>query len=84
MGYRMQKHGPSRPAERREVISASDCLECGHVITDHHRAGGGVHNGTVENWRGSRSHCIGNRDTCPCRKFIQPHEFTRRSVRMGG
>jgi hypothetical protein len=83
MGYRtMSKHGPYQGAQRKEVISAHECLECGHVITDHHRAGTGWHGGEKESDK-RRDHCIGNRDTCPCRKFVQPHEFTRHSVRMG-
>jgi hypothetical protein len=68
------KHGPSFHAARREAISSSSCLDCGHLITDHHRAGGGWHGGKAENWHGKRSHCIGNNDTCPCRDFRQPHE----------
>lgn len=83
MGYAAKKFGPSRGAQQTEVISASDCLECGHVVTDHHRAGGGVHNHQNDTWRGARDHCIGNRDRCPCRQFVQPHTFTRHSVRMG-
>lgn len=83
MGYRVQKQGPPIAAQVREVISAHQCLECGHVVSDHHRAGGGLHNHKNEAWVGVRDHCIGNRDTCPCRKFVQPHTFTRHSVRMG-
>lgn len=76
------KHLPVQRAERIEVISAHTCLECGHVITDHKRAGlGGTGRGEkMENARGERDHCIGKGDTCPCRKFVQPHTFTRTSV----
>ena len=83
MGYAPQKFGRGRGAERVEVLSSQACLQCGHVVTDHHRAGGGLHNGQNAQWRGSRDHCIGDRDTCGCRGFVQPHTFTRHSVRMG-
>lgn len=81
MGYRVQKHGPQIQAQQREVLSSHECLECGHVVTDHHRAGGGWHNGTQSDK--DRDHCIGAKDTCPCRKFVQPHRFTRTSVVLG-
>jgi hypothetical protein len=84
MGYAPQKFGPSRRAERVEVLSSPACLQCGHVVTDHHRAGGGWHNGNEDNQHRERSHCIGNSDTCPCRKFIQPHQFTTKSIYLGG
>lgn len=86
MGYQeLTKHGRSGRAERVEVVSAHECLECGHLITDHLRAGmgGQGRKSRVEQSRGERDHCIGNRDTCPCRRFVQPHTFTRTSVRMG-
>ena len=82
MGYTPKKFGPYRSAEHREVISASNCLACGHLVTDHHRAGGGWHNGTGSEKR--RDHCIGNRETCGCRQFVQPHTFTQRSVMVQG
>jgi hypothetical protein len=59
----------------KERISNSECLDCGHIITDHHQARTGWHNG-VE-WRGEaprREKCIGDRGTCPCRKFAHGHE----------
>jgi hypothetical protein len=60
----------------KEAISSSDCLHCGHLITDHHRAG---QRGTgrmmeVEYARGKRDSCIGDGGTCSCRQFQQPHE----------
>jgi hypothetical protein len=59
----------------KEAISASDCLHCGHLISDHHRAGqkGIGRTLEVEHARGARDHCIGDGDTCSCRKFVQPH-----------
>ena len=70
----------------KEVISAHLCLECGHVITDHHRAGTGWHNGNLQHAKhaGKRDGCIGDRGTCPCKRFTQPHEFTRTSVNVQG
>lgn len=65
----------------KELLSSSECLECGHLVTDHHRAGGGWHNGEPSEKR--RDHCVGNRDRCPCRRFVQPHTLTRKSVVMG-
>lgn len=86
MGYRPDKRQAPEVGHHREPVSSTECLECGHLITDHHKAGGGWHNGASEKWKASavRDHCIGNRDTCPCRKFVQPHTFTRTSVVMGG
>jgi hypothetical protein len=87
MGYQeLEKHRGRGHAERREYISASECLECGHLITDHLRAGmgGQGRRSRIEHSRGDRDHCIGNRDTCACRKFVQPHTFTRKSIQMGG
>ena len=83
MGRQVQKHGPQIQAQHREVLSAHECLECGHLVTDHHRAGGGWHNGIVEHQRGERDGCIGAKGTCPCRRFVQPHKFTRHSVGFG-
>lgn len=87
MGYQEldRRRGTGR-AERIEVVSSHECLECGHLITDHHRAGmgGQGRQSRIENSRGERDHCTGNRDTCPCRKFVQPHTFTRTSIQLGG
>ena len=79
---KVDKHGPQSRAERVEYISSTTCLECGHLITDHKRAGQGgfSRHETIEASRGRRDHCIGNRDTCPCRNFIQPHTFARHTV----
>jgi hypothetical protein len=83
MGYAPKKFGPYRQAEHVEVISASNCLACGHLVSDHHRAGGGWHNGKNDDPRKRRDHCIGQGDTCPCRVFVQPHTFTRKSIQLG-
>lgn len=59
----------------KELVSNHECLECGHLITDHHQAKRGWHNG--ETWRGSappREQCIGNYGTCPCKRFKHGHE----------
>lgn len=77
------KYRPNCSAAKREAVSSAVCLDCGHTITDHHRAGGGFH-ADAERQRGERSHCIGRGDTCPCRKFVQPHTFTRKSVMVDG
>lgn len=79
-----RRQGPIR-AERIEVLSSQTCLECGHLVTDHLRAGmgGQGRKSKIEHSRGERDHCVGNRDTCPCRRFIQPHTFTRKSIRVG-
>ena len=86
MGYQeLKKHQGTGHAQRIEYVSSHECLECGHLITDHLRAGS-VEQGRksqIENSRGERDHCCGNRDTCKCRRFIQPHTFTRKSIRMG-
>ena len=79
------KFGPPVQAERREVISSYLCLGCGHGVQDHKRAGlhGIGRMEQPEQARGARDHCIGDRDRCPCRRFEQPHTYTRRTVRMG-
>jgi ribosomal protein L32 len=65
-------------AERIEYISAHECQNCGHIITDHKRAGEGElgRKSHVEGWKESakRDYCIGNHGTCNCRLFRQPHE----------
>ena len=65
----------------KEIISASECLDCGHSISDHHRAGGGWHNGQYG--CGPRENCIGAYGRCLCKRFVQPHTFTRKSVGFG-
>lgn len=67
----------------KEPISSATCLDCGHLVTDHHRAGGGWHNGKNAEWRGRRDGCIGAKGTCLCRKFVQPHELNKVSVGFG-
>lgn len=87
MGYQqLDPRKGTGHAQRIEYVSSHECLDCGHVITDHLRAGTGElgRKMRVEDARGQRDHCIGNRDTCACRKFVQPHTFTRTSVHLGG
>lgn len=78
MGRPPDKFGPAIHAERREVISAHECLNCGHVITDHKRCGEGElgRKSKVENWKeyAKRDSCIGDRGTCNCKAFRQPHQ----------
>ena len=83
---KVDKHGPQSRAERVEYISSTTCLECGHLITDHKRAGikGVGRNEQVENGYGVRDGCIGDRGTCQCHKFTQPHQFSRHSVIVKG
>lgn len=85
MGYQeLDKRRGHGHAERIEQLSSHECLECGHLVTDHLRAGmgGQGRKSRMENARGERDHCIGNRDTCPCRRFVQPHTFTRKSIQL--
>ena len=65
------KHGPPIHASHREVIEGSECWACGHIITDHKRAGQGgeSHREHVETMRGRRDGCIGDRGTCRCTGF---------------
>lgn len=62
----------------KEALSGHECLNCGHVVTDHKRAGQGgySHKETVEKWKeyAKRDSCIGDRGTCNCKLFRQPHE----------
>lgn len=78
MGHSPDKFGPSIHAERREVLSSPVCLNCGHIVTDHKRAGEGElgRNSKVEHWKAyaKRDSCIGDRGTCNCKLFRQPHE----------
>ena len=73
----LKKMGPLH-AERIEYISSERCLNCQHLITDHKRAGEGElgRHSRVENWKihGKRDSCIGDRGTCNCKMFRQPHE----------
>lgn len=77
MGWhgKIDKHGSPIRAERIEPISAHTCLECGHLIADHHRAAR-----WQDDVQKERDHCIGKGGTCPCRQFVQPHRFTRKTV----
>lgn len=59
----------------KEIVSNHLCLDCGHLLTDHHQARGGWHN--TPTWRGTpprREACIGDYGRCPCKKFAHAHE----------
>jgi hypothetical protein len=68
----------------KEPVSSHLCLDCGHLITDHKKAGlGGV--GRRERMERAkefarREQCLGDRGRCLCKTFVQPHTFTRHTV----
>lgn len=60
------------------------CGNCGHSLSDHHKAGMGKRYGDTPNVKYKRDHCIGDGDRCGCRDLQEIGHARGKPMVSGG